>query len=154
MIECNVNGHKYKTEKLYLEDFKKLGIIYEEKLVPLLLTLSCCKKYEYTDKDLLLAVYDASKDAFSRDDVEFVLNLVMNKEHLTIDDKKPDTAEWERHWQSEGYLVYRMVAHEFIKENLGNFSILSAHLPQEWATNLINILSGIFLSSSKSQNCR
>ena len=34
-------------EKLYLEDFKKLGIIYEEKLVPLILTLACCRKYDY-----------------------------------------------------------------------------------------------------------
>lgn len=146
MIECTVNGHKYKTEKLYLEDFKKLGIIYEEKLVPLMLTLACCKKYDYTDKDLLLAIYKAGKDAFNRDDTEFILDLVMNKEHLTIDGKVPDTAAWEKHWQNEGYLVYRMVAHEFIKENLGNFTVLSAHLPQEWANQVENILKGIFLS--------
>lgn len=152
MIECNVNGHTYRTEKLYLKDFKKLGVILEEKIFPLFLTFIGVDKYGVGDKDLLLALYTASKDAFSRDDAEYMIDLVMNKEHLTIDGKKPDTAEWERHWQNVGYIEYRMVAIEFIKVNMGNFTLLSASMPQEWTMHLKNILNGIFLNSFESQN--
>lgn len=136
MIECSLNGHTYQTEKLYLEDFKKLGIIYEEKIMPFLITALYCSKEENLDKELILALYTASKEVFKREDVEFLMDLAMNQEHLIIDGKKLDRAEWEKHWQEVGYIDYRLVALLFTKENLGNFSMLSALLPEEWTVFL------------------
>ena len=144
MLECSLNGHTYQTEKLYLEDFKKLGIIYEEKIMPFLITALYCSKENKLDKDLVLALYNASKEVFNREDMEFLMDLAMNLEHLTIDGKKLDRAEWEKHWQNVGYIDYRLVALMFTKENLGNFSMLSALLPQEWTTFLKELLNGKF----------
>lgn len=144
MIECKINGHTYQTEKLYLENFKKLGIIYEEKIMPFIITALYCSKNETLDKDLVQAIYNAGKDVFNREDVEFLMDLVINKEHLLIDGKKPDQAEWEKHWQDVGYMDYRLVSIMFAKENLGNFTMLSALIPTEWTSFLKGILDRIF----------
>lgn len=151
-IKCSVNGHTYETQKLYLEDFKKLGIIYEEKLMPFIVTIMYCHNQDCLDKDIIYTLYKSSQDVFNREDVEFLLDLVMNKEHMLIDGKKPDCAEWERHWQSVGYIDYRTVAIAFTKENLGNFSGLLALIPDEWATPLKKLLDGNLSSFLQSLN--
>lgn len=152
MIECKLNGHTYQTEKLYLEDFKKLGIIYEEKFMPFIITALYCSKNENLDKDLILALYTASKDVFNREDMEFLMDLAINREHLLIDGKKPDQAGWEKHWQEVGYIDYRLVAFMFTKENLGNFTMLSALIPQEWTTFLKELIDNKFSSVFENLN--
>lgn len=152
MIECKLNGHTYQTEKLYLEDFKKLGIIYEEKIMPFIITALYCSQNENLDKELIMALYSASKDVFNREDVEFLMDLVINREHLLIDGKKPDKVQWEKHWQEVGYIDYRLVAFMFTKENLGNFTMLSALIPQEWTMFLKELIETKFSSVFTSLN--
>ena len=140
MLKCNVGGHEYATLPLYFEDFTTLGFITEEKIYPFLTCLTACLANNLTDSELLKALYQACKDIFNREDLKFISNLVLNKEHLTIDGKKPDFADWEKHWQKVGFMDYRLVVLNFIKDNLGNFSSLSALFPTEWTENIISRL--------------
>ena len=139
LIECKINGHTYATEPLYFEDFTTLGFIAEEKIVPLLVCLFACIANNLTDAELLKALYNSCKDVFNREDLKYISNLVLNKEHLIIDGKKPDYAEWEKHWQSAGFIEYKTVVIKFIEANLGNFTSLSALLPER-AKNIENCL--------------
>lgn len=140
-IECKVNGHTYSTAPLYFEDFTTLGFIVEEKLFPFMACLTTCMANNLTDAQLLTALYKACKDIFNREDLKFISNLVMNKEHLLLDGKKLDKLEWEKHWQKVGFVEYRVVVTNFIKENLGNFTSLSALIPKEWTQALLNTLN-------------
>ena len=132
MIKCTVGGHEYATAPLYFEDFTKLGFMLEEKIFPFLTCLLVCLGGEMQDSDYTKALYSAGKDVFNRADLELMANLVLNREHLLIDGKKLDNAEWQKHWQTVGYVDYRIVVMQFIKANLGNFSSLSALIPKEW----------------------
>ena len=132
MIECTVNGHKYATAPLYFEDFTSLGFITEEKAYPFITCLTACIANNLSDAELLKALYASCKDIFNREDLKYISNLVLNREHMTIDGKKPDAAQWERHWQKVGFVDYRVVVFHFIRQNLGNFSSLSALLPDGW----------------------
>lgn len=136
MIKCTVNGHEYKTEPLYFEDFTTLGFITEEKVYPFLTCLTACIANDLSDAELLKALYTSCKDIFNREDLKFISNLVLNKEHMLIDGKKPDNLEWEQHWQKVGFTDYRVVVFHFIRQNLGNFSSLSALLPNEWTKKI------------------
>ena len=140
MIECTVNGHKYATAPLYFEDFTTLGFITEEKVYPFLTCLTACIANNLSDSELLKALYTSCKDIFNRDDLKFISNLVLNREHMTIDGKKPDQLQWEKHWQTVGFIDYRVVVFNFMRQNLGNFSSLSALLPDEWTKEIKNQL--------------
>ena len=131
-LECTVNGHKYETEPLYFEDFTSLGFMTEEKVYPFLTCLTACIANDLSDSELLKALYNSCKDIFNREDLKFISNLALNKEHLRVDGKKLDALEWEKHWQSAGFMDYRVVCFSFIRQNLGNFSSLSALFPAEW----------------------
>lgn len=135
-IECTVNGHKYETEPLYYEDFTTLGFITEEKAYPFLTCLTACIANDLSDSELLKALYTSCKDIFNREDLKFISDLVLNKEHLRINGKKPDAVEWEKHWQKVGFVDYRVVVFQFMRQNLGNFSSLSAILPTGWADTI------------------
>lgn len=129
MITCNVGGHEYTTEKLYFRDFTELGFITEEKVYPFLTCVFACIANDLADGELLKALYTSCKDIFNRDDLKKLSELALNKEHLRVDGKQLDNAEWEKHWQDVGFADYRVVCFNFIRENLGNFSSLSALLP-------------------------
>ncbi len=139
-IECKINGHTYTTSPLYFEEFTTLGFIIEEKLFPFFACLTTCISNNLSDAQLLTALYKACKDIFNREDLKYISNLVLNKEHMTIDGKKLDQAEWEKHWQAVGFIEYRVVVMNFIKENIGNFTSLSALIPAEWTDKLANKL--------------
>ena len=151
-LECNVGGHKYETEPLYFEEFTTLGFMAEEKVYPFLTCLVACMANDLSDSELLKALYTSCKDIFNREDLKFISNLALNREHLRIDGKKPDTLEWEKHWQKVGFAHYRVVCFNFIRMNLGNFSSLSALLPTEWTQNFVsrleNKLSMLFINLS------
>ena len=136
MIECIVNGHKYATAPLYFEDFTTLGFVTEEKVYPFLTCLTACIANNLSDAELLKALYTSCKDIFNREDLKFLSNLVLNREHLTIDGKKPDQLQWEKHWQAVGFADYRVVVFHFMRQNLGNFSSLSALLPDGWTKKI------------------
>lgn len=136
MIECTVNGHKYATAPLYFEDFTSLGFITEEKAYPFITCLTACIANNLSDAELLKALYTSCKDIFNREDLKYISNLVLNREHMTIDGKKPDAAQWEKHWQKVGFVDYRVVVFHFIRQNLGNFSSLSALLPDGWTQKI------------------
>ena len=152
MIECTVNGHKYATSPLYFEDFTTLGFMTEEKVYPFLTCLTACMANNLSDSELLKALYTSCKDIFNRDDLKFISNLVLNREHMTIDGKKPDQVQWEKHWQSVGFMDYRVVVLNFMRQNLGNFSSLSALLPDGWTKEvkkqLEKKLSALFVNLS------
>lgn len=131
-LECTVNGHKYETEPLYFEDFTSLGFAVEEKVYPFITCLIACVANDLSDSELLKALYTSCKDIFNREDLKFLSKLALNKEHLRVDGKKLELADWEKHWQSVGFMDYRVVCFQFIRQNLGNFSSLSALLPTEW----------------------
>lgn len=135
-IECKVSGHKYETESLYFEDFTTLGFMTEEKVYPFLTCLTACIANNLSDSELLKALYNSCKDIFNREDLKFISNLALNKEHLRVDGKRLDAVEWEKHWQTVGFMDYRVVCFNFIRQNLGNFSSLSALLPTEWTENI------------------
>ena len=135
-IECNVGGHIYKTEPLYFEDFTTLGFITEEKVYPFLTCLIACIGNNLSDAELLKALYTSCKDIFNREDLKYLSNLALNREHLTIDGKRLDNLEWQKHWQAVGFMDYRVACFHFIRQNLGNFSSLSALLPDEWTTQM------------------
>ncbi len=139
-IECTVGGHKYETEPLYFEEFTTLGFLTEEKIYPFLTCLVACMANDLSDNELLKALYTSCKDIFNREDLKFISNLALNREHLRIDGKKPDNLEWEKHWQKVGFADYRVVCFNFIRMNLGNFSSLSALLPTEWTQSFISRL--------------
>ena len=141
IIECDVNGHKYQTQQLYFEKFTQLGYITEEKIYPFLVCLTACMNANLTDAELLNSLYKSCKDIFNKEDLHFISELVLNREHLMIDGKRPDKAEWEKHWQSVGFTDYRVVVVKFIKANLGNFTSLSALFPKEWATKTMLLIS-------------
>ena len=156
MIECDVNGHHYATEKLYFADMKKLGAIFEENVYPALAAFFLIKEGEDYNMRLAEQIYPAIKELFNREDNEYITELVLNKEHLCIDGKKLDNAEWEKHWQTVGYNDYRMVSLKFMEENLGNFMEMLTLILPEWAekicmnTNenslsLSNLLKNLFL---------
>lgn len=151
-IECTVNGHKYETESLYFEDFTALGFMTEEKVYPFLTCLTACIANNLSDSELLKALYNSCKDIFNREDLKFISNLALNKEHLRVDGKRLDAVEWEKHWQTVGFMDYRVVCFNFIRQNLGNFSSLSALLPTGWTENikkqLENKLSVLFTNLS------
>nr|DAY46075.1 MAG TPA: hypothetical protein [Caudoviricetes sp.] len=151
-IECTVNGHKYETESLYFEDFTTLGFMTEEKVYPFLTCLTACIANNLSDSELLKALYNSCKDIFNREDLKFISNLALNKEHLRVDGKRLDAVEWEKHWQTVGFMDYRVVCFNFIRQNLGNFSSLSALLPTGWTENikkqLENKLSVLFTNLS------
>lgn len=149
-IECEVNGHKYETLQLYFEDFTKLGYMTEEKIYPFLVCLSACITANLTDAELLNSLYKSCKDIFNKEDLQFISQLVLNKEHLLIDGKKPDNAEWEKHWQSVGFTDYRVVVIKFIKANLGNFTSLSTLFPKEWAMKTFLLINEKLSKLSKS----
>ena len=130
MITCKVGGHEYSTEKLYFSDFTKLGFITEEKVYPFLTCAFACIANNLADGELLKALYASCKDIFNRDDLRMLSELALNKEHLRVDGKQLDNADWEKHWQDVGFADYRVVCFNFIKDNLGNFSSLSALLPE------------------------
>ena len=152
MIECTVNGHKYATSPLYFEDFTTLGFVTEEKVYPFLTCLTACIANNLSDSELLKALYTSCKDIFNRDDLKFISNLVLNREHMTIDGKKPDELQWEKHWQTVGFMDYRVVVLNFMRQNLGNFSSLSALLPDGWTKEvkkqLEKKLSALFVNLS------
>ncbi len=143
-IECKINGHTYTTRPLYFEEFTTLGFISEEKLYPLLICLMACIKDNFEDKELFFALYKASKDIFNREDLKYISNLVLNREHLMVDGKKLDKAGWEKHWQEVGFVEYRIVVIKFIEANLGNFTSLSTLFPQGWTTTIKNYIRKIF----------
>jgi len=130
MIKCTVSGHEYMTEPLYFDDFTKLGYISEEKIYPFLTCCFACIANDLADGELLKALYTSCKDIFNREDLKFISELALNREHLRVDGKQLDNAEWEKHWQDVGFADYRVVCFNFIKANLGNFSSLSALLPE------------------------
>ncbi len=132
-LECIVNNHKYATEPLYFEDFTTLGFITEEKVYPFLTCMVACIANDLSDSELLKALYTSCKDIFNREDLKYLSNMALNKEHLTVDGRRLDNLEWEKHWQSVGFMDYRVVCFQFIRQNLGNFSSLSTLLPTEWA---------------------
>ena len=136
MLECTVNGHRYATEALYFEDFTTLGFLTEEKVYPFLTCLTACIANNLNDAELLKALYSSCKDIFNREDLKFVSNLVLNREHLTIDGKRLDNLEFEKHWQQVGFMDYRVVVFHFMRQNLGNFSSLSALLPTGWTNKI------------------
>ena len=146
MIECTVNGHKYATSPLYFEDFTTLGFMTEEKVYPFLTCLTACMANNLSDSELLKALYTSCKDIFNRDDLKFISNLVLNREHMTIDGKKPDQVQWEKHWQSVGFMDYRVVVLNFMRQNLGNFSSLSALLPDGRATQIKSLIENRLLT--------
>ena len=129
MLECNVNGHKYQTAKLLFEDFTNLGAMLEEKVFPFFTCLTACIANDLSDAELLKALYTSCKDVFNKDDMKFISKLVLNKDTLTVEEKKLDEAEFNLHWQKVGYCDYRVVVFHFIKGNLGNFTSLSQLLP-------------------------
>lgn len=129
MIECTVNGHKYQTAKLLFEDFVNLGAMLEEKVFPFFTCFMACIANDLSDAELLKALYISCKDVFNREDMKFISKLVLNRETLIIDGKKPDEAEFNLHWQKVGYSDYRVVILNFIRGNLGNFTSLSQLLP-------------------------
>lgn len=137
VLECSVGGHKYETEPLYFEDFTTLGFITEEKVYPFLTCLGACVANELSDSELLKALYTSCKDVFNREDLKFISNLALNREHLRVDGKKLDNLEWEQHWQKVGFVDYRVVCFNFIRQNLGNFSSLSALFPTEWTVVVV-----------------
>ena len=139
-IECKVNGHTYTTSPLYFEEFTKLGYISEEKIYPLLICFLACIRDNFQDLEMFHALYKASKDVFNREDLKYISNLVLNREHLLIDGKKLDQADWEKHWQKAGFVEYRIVVIKFIEANLGNFTSLSALLPEELTTAIRNYI--------------
>ncbi len=143
-LECTVGGHKYETEPLYFEDFTTLGFMAEEKIYPFLTCLFACITNDLSDSELLKALYSSCKDIFNREDLKFISNLALNREHLRIDGKIPDNLEWEKHWQKAGFSDYRVVCFNFIRMNLGNFSNLSALLPAEWTQNFLSRLENKF----------
>ena len=124
----------------------------EEKVYPFLTSLTACIANNLTDSELLKALYTSCKDIFNRDDLKFISNLVLNREHMTIDGKKPDQVQWEKHWQSVGFMDYRVVVLNFMRQNLGNFSSLSALLPDGWTKEvkkqLEKKLSALFVNLS------
>lgn len=130
MIRCEVGGHEYTTEPLYYNDFTKLGYISEEKIYPFLTCCFACIANNLADGELLKALYTSCKDIFNREDLKVLSELALNREHLRIDGKQLDNAEWEKHWQTVGFADYRVVCFKFIKANLGNFTNLSALLPE------------------------
>ena len=136
MIECDLNGHHYATEKLYFADMKKLGAIFEEKLYPTLAVLYFVRGGQDFNGKLTEQIYSALRETFNRDDSEYVTELCMNKEHLCIDGKRLDNAEWEKHWQAVGYNDYRLVSFKFMEENLGNFTETLTHILPEWADKI------------------
>ncbi len=148
MIKCNIGGHEYTTAPLYFEDFTKLGFILEEKIFPYMTCLLACLGNNMCDADFMKALYTSGKDVFNRDDLNSIANLVINREHMMIDGKKPDNAEWEKHWQSVGFIDYRILVVKLIEANLGNFSSLSALIPKEW-TLVGEKLKEKFLKTSK-----
>jgi hypothetical protein len=148
MIECDLNGHHYATEKLYFADMKKLGAIIEEKLYPVLALLTLVKDGKDLNGKLTEQIYSAAKETMNRDDNEYVTELVLNKEHLCIDGKKLDNAEWEKHWQSVGYSDYRLVSLKFMEENLGNFTEMLTLILPEWADKICTSTNENFLSLS------
>lgn len=129
MIECTVNGHKYETAKLLFEDFVNLGGMLEEKVFPFFTCFMACIANDLSDAELLKALYTSCKDVFNKEDMKIISKLVLNKDTLMIDGKKPDEAEFNLHWQKVGYADYRVVIFHFIKGNLGNFTSLSQLLP-------------------------
>lgn len=159
MIKCKVGGHEYITEPLYYDDFTKLGFITEEKAYPFLTCLVACVANNLSDGDLLKALYSSCKDIFNREDLKFLSELALNREHLRVDGKQLDNAEWEKHWQSVGFADYRVVTFNFIKANLGNFSSLSALLPEgtteklksQIEAKLLTLLAGLSSQLSNSQ---
>ncbi len=148
-IQCTVNGRVYSTAPLYFEDFTTLGVITEEKIYPLLMVLYACMKNNFDEVELFRLLYTASREAFNRDDLRLISNLVLNREHLLIDGKKLDKVEWEKHWQSVGFVEYRVVVIKFVEANLGNFTSLSALIPQlqteELKSYITKILPILFL---------
>lgn len=132
LITVEINSHTYKTVKLNYEDFKKLGYLSEEKLYPFITCLFACLGNNLSDSELLKALYSSCKDIFKREDLDFITELVLNRDFMTIDGKKPDNAEWELHWQSVGFCDLRVLVFKLAKENLGNFTSLSALLPNGW----------------------
>ena len=112
----------------------------EEKFFPLIACIIACCANQLEDGEILKALYSASKDVFKRDDLKYVSNLVLNKEHLIVNGKILDEAEWLKHWQSVGFIEYHTVVFEFIKANLGNFTNLSALIPKEWTTEDGNVI--------------
>ena len=159
MIKCSVGGHEYTTEPLYYSDFTKLGFITEEKVYPFLTCLIACVANNLSDGDLLKALYASCKDIFNREDLQMLSELALNREHLRIDGKQLDNAEWEKHWQNVGFADYRVVCFTFIKENLGNFSNLSALLPggamdklkNQIEAKLLTLLTGLSGQLNSSQ---
>lgn len=151
MITCNVGGHEYTTEPLYFSDFTKLGFITEEKVYPFLTCAFACIANNLADGELLKALYTSCKDIFNREDLKTLSELALNREHLRVDGKQLDNAEWEQHWQKVGFCDYRVVCFNFIKDNLGNFSSLSALLPEgayekmksQIEAKLLTLLSGV-----------
>lgn len=129
MIEVTLNGHKYQTAKLLFEDFTNLGAMLEEKVFPFFTCFMACIANNLSDAELLKALYTSCKDVFNRDDMKFISKLVLNKDTLTIDGKKLDEVEFNKHWQEVGYADYRVVIINFIKGNLGNFTSLLQLLP-------------------------
>ena len=140
-ITINLNNHTYQTVKLNYEDFKKLGYLSEEKIYPFITCLIACIGNNLSDSELLKALYTSCKDIFKREDLDFITELVLNRDFMTIDGKKPDNAEWELHWQKVGFCDLRVLVFKLVKENLGNFTSLSALIPTEWTTMIENQVS-------------
>ena len=106
-ISCEVNGHKYVTEKLYFKDFLTIGFLIEEKIGPFIACFTACIGNNLSDSELLKALYSSCKDILNREDMSFICDLVINREHLTIDGKKLDNADWEKFWQEVGFFDYQ-----------------------------------------------
>ncbi len=153
-LECIVGGHKYETEPLYFEEFTTLGFIAEEKVYPFLTCLLACVANDLSDSELLKALYNSCKDVFNREELKFISNLALNREHLRIDGKKLDSLEWEIHWQEVGFVDYRVVCFNFIRMNLGNFTSLSALFPTEWTQALISRVESKLLMLFTSLNAQ
>lgn len=153
-LECIVSGHKYETEPLYFEEFTTLGFIAEEKVYPFLTCLLACVANDLSDSELLKALYNSCKDVFNREELKFISNLALNREHLRIDGKKLDSLEWEKHWQKVGFADYRVVCFNFIRMNLGNFTSLSALFPTEWTQALTSRLESKLLMLFTSLNAQ
>lgn len=147
MIECKINDNKYLTERLYFKDFTKLGFLLEEKIFPFLSCLLTCIGNKLSDGELLKALYTSCKDIFKMEDLEYISELVLNREHLRVNGKQLDNAEWEKHWQNAGFIEYQTLIIKLIGENLGNFTSLSTILPKGWTEIIVNELKAKFYQS-------
>lgn len=131
MIQLQLNGNKYQTQKLTFEDLQTLGFSIEEKIIPFFACFATAMANGVKDGEILQAIYKSCKDALNPSEWKELCEIVRNDNCLLINGKKLEGSEWHKHWQEVGFADYRVMCLYFIKENLGNFMSLSALIPNE-----------------------